>query len=51
MDTKSETYEMVAKVNKARKAAEVWKWVPFERYIDTTFYMYERGDMLVMLTN
>ena len=51
MDTNAEVYQMVAKINKARKAAQTWDHDYVERYVTDTFFSYSFGDMLVMVTN
>jgi alpha-amylase len=51
MDTSSEMYQYVAKINKARKAASVWDSPYTERYVADHFFSYSKGDMLVMTTN
>lgn len=52
MDTSSDLYQMVAKVNKARQAEQVWDSAGYvERYVLANFFSYSFGDMLVMVTN
>ena len=51
MDTSSEIYQMVAKVNKARSSAQAWNYDYVERYVEDNFFSYSFGDMLVMTTN
>ena len=51
MNTNSEIYQMVAKINKARKAAQPWNFDYVERYVLDSFFSYSFGDMLIMLTN
>ena len=51
MDTNAEIYQYVAKINKARKAAQVWDHSYVERYVLNNFFAFSKGDMLVLLTN
>lgn len=51
MDTSSEIYQMVAKVNKARQSVEAWNYDYVERYVTDNFFSYSFGEMLVMTTN
>jgi len=51
MDTSSDLYQMVAKVNKARQAEQVWNFPYVERYVLDNLFAFSFGDMLVMTTN
>lgn len=51
MNTNSEVYQMVAKINKARKSAQIWNQKFVERYVLDNVYAFSRGDMFVGLTN
>ena len=51
MDTSSEIYQYVAKINGARKAAAIWDHPYVERYVTDNFFAFSKGDMLVMTTN
>lgn len=51
MNTSSDMYLYIAKINKARKAAEVWNHPYQERWVTDHFFAYSHGDMLVMTTN
>lgn len=51
MNTGSDFYKMIAKVNAQRKRSKIWneQWV--ERYAAQNFYAFSRGKFLVCLTN
>mgnify|MGYP001027079231 CR=1 FL=1 len=51
MNTQSEMYQYVAKINKARKAAQVWNFPYIERWVTDSFFAYSHGEMMVMTTN
>ena len=51
MDTSSDLYQIIAKVNTARKNAEIWKYDYVERYVADNFFAYSKGKFLVALTN
>ena len=51
MDTSSDLYQIIAKVNAQRKASEIWNESYVERYVDESFFAYSRGEFLVALTN
>ena len=51
MDTSSDMYQYVSKINAARKAASIWESPYVERYVTDHFFAYSKGDMLVMTTN
>uniref|UniRef100_A0A7S3MYP3 Alpha-amylase n=1 Tax=Strombidium inclinatum TaxID=197538 RepID=A0A7S3MYP3_9SPIT len=51
MNTQSENYQMIAKLNAARKAHQIWSHPLEEKYITDNFYAFARGDFLVALTN
>lgn len=51
MDTESEMYQFVAKINAARKAVKVWDHPYIERYVLDNFFAFSKGDMVVMTTN
>jgi len=42
---------MVAKINSARKASQIWDQQHIQRYSDDTFYAFSRGEFLVAVTN
>ena len=51
MNTSTDLYQIIAKVNAQRKKSQIWneEWV--ERYAAQNFYAYSRGQFLVALTN
>lgn len=51
MNTNSDLYKIIAKVNAQRKKSKIWneQWV--ERYAAKDFYAYSRGKFLVAVTN
>jgi len=51
MNTQAEVYQYVAKINKARKAAQIWNYPYVERYVLDNFFAFSKGDMLVLTTN
>jgi len=51
MNTDSDFYQIIAKVNAQRKASTVWNSQFVERYVDDNFYAFSRGEFLVALTN
>jgi hypothetical protein len=51
MDTSSDFYSIIAKVNAQRKASEIWNSGYVERYVDESFFAFSRGEFLVALTN
>jgi len=51
MNTSSDFYEIIAKVNAQRKASEIWNHEQVERYADDSFFAFSRGAFLVALTN
>jgi alpha-amylase len=51
MNTQAEIYQYVAKINKARKTAQVWNHPYVERYVLDNFFAFSKGDMLVLTTN
>lgn len=51
MDTSSDVYQYVSKINKARKSAQVWNSPYVERYVLDHFFAFSKGDMVVMTTN
>ena len=51
MDTSSDLYQIIAKVNAQRKASEIWNESYVERYVDDSFFAFSRGEFLVALTN
>jgi len=51
MDTNSEIYQMVAKINSARKSAQIWENDYRELYVEDNLFSYSKGQMMVMLTN
>lgn len=51
MNTGSDLYQIIAKVNAQRKKSAIWNQAWVERYAATNFYSYSRGKFLVALTN
>lgn len=51
MNTDSDFYQLIAKVNAQRKASEIWNEGYVERYVDDSFFAFSRGEFLVALTN
>merc|ERR1712176_1450080 len=51
MNTSTDFYQLIAKVNAQRKASQIWNQQQVQRYADDTFYSYSRGKFLVALTN
>lgn len=51
MNTSSDFYQLIAKVNAQRKASQIWNEGYVERYVDESFFAYSRGEFLVALTN
>lgn len=51
MDTSSDFYQLIAKVNAQRKASKIWNSEQVERYVDDNFFAFSRGEFLVALTN
>jgi len=51
MNTQSDLYQIIAKVNAQRKASEIWNDSYVERYVDESFFAFSRGEFLVALTN
>lgn len=51
MNTQSDLYQIIAKVNAQRKASEIWNESYVERYVDDSFFAFSRGEFLVALTN
>jgi alpha-amylase len=51
MDTNTEVYQMVAKINAARKSAQIWNYPYVERYVLDNFFAFSKGNMVVMTTN
>lgn len=51
MDTSSDIYQATAKVNQARKDAQIWNHPLEEKYVLDNFYAFSRGAFLVCLTN
>jgi alpha-amylase len=51
MNTDSDVYKMMAKVNSARKTMQIWNQQHLQRYSDDTFYAFSRGEFLVAVTN
>jgi alpha-amylase len=51
MNTSSDLYQKIAKVNSARKAHKIWEQPHVQRYSDDHFYAFSRGEFLVALTN
>jgi alpha-amylase len=51
MNTQSDLYQIIAKVNAQRKQSQIWneEWV--QRYAQSNFYAFSRGKFLVALTN
>ena len=51
MNTSSDLYQIIAKVNAARKAAQIWNDDYVERYMADNFLAFSKGKFLVALTN
>lgn len=51
MNTSSDLYIQISKINSARKAHKIWEQEHVQRYSDSSFYAYSRGEFLVALTN
>ena len=51
MNTNSDFYQMIAKINAQKKASNIFDQEQVERYVDDNFYAYSRGEFLVALTN
>lgn len=51
LDTSTDTYKILAASNKARKDFSAWSKPHVERYVDTHFYAFTRGDVLIAVTN
>ena len=51
MNTSTDFYQIIAKINAQRKASEIWNYEQVRRYVDQSFYAYSRGEFLVALTN
>jgi len=51
MNTKSDLYQIIKKVNAQRKKSQIWKEQWVERYHQNNFYSFSRGKFLVALTN
>jgi hypothetical protein len=51
MNTNSDLYQIIAKVNAARKSSAIWDDQYVERYMADNFLAYSKGKFLVALTN
>ena len=51
LNKSSDMYQFIETINKGRKKHEIWNHVQTERYVDTQFFSYSRGQFLVCLTN
>jgi len=51
MNTSSDFYQLIAKVNAQRKKSQIWNHSQVERYVDDHFYAFSKGDFLVATTN
>lgn len=51
MNTSSDLYQIIKKVNAQRKKSQIWSHEWVERYHQSNFYSYSRGEFLVALTN
>jgi len=51
MNTNSDLYKIIAKVNAQRKKSQIWNQQWVERYAAQNFYAFSRGEFLVCLTN
>ena len=51
MNRGSDMYQFIGKINAARKRFNIWDQQQVERYVDSQFYAYSRGKMLVCITN
>lgn len=51
MNTNSDLYQIIKKVNDQRKKSQIWNEQWIERYHEQNFYAFSRGKFLVALTN
>lgn len=51
MNTNSDLYKIISKVNGQRKKSQIWNQPWVQRYAQTNFYAFSRGKFLVALTN
>ena len=51
MDTSSDMYGILGKVNAQRKASQIWSHEFVQRYAASNFYAFSRGEFHVALTN
>lgn len=51
MNTGSDFYQIIAKVNAQRKKSAIWNEAWIERYASQNFYAFSRGKFLVALAN
>lgn len=51
MNTQSDIYKMTAAINKARKEHSIWDHMMEEKYVLDNVYCFNRGDLMVALTN
>ena len=51
MNTSSDFYQLIKKVNAQRKKSQIWTQPWVERYAAQNFYSFSRGKFLVALTN
>lgn len=51
MNTSTDFYGIIGKVNAQRKVSEIWNSEYVERYVDESFFAYSKGEFLVALTN
>lgn len=51
MDTNSEIYKIVKKINEFRKSVSIWNLPQVQRYADDVFYAFTRGNIFAAFTN
>lgn len=51
MNTNSDLYQIIKKVNHQRQKSQIWNHEWVQRYAATNFYAFSRGKFLVALTN
>jgi alpha-amylase len=51
LNTSSDFYQLIKKVNAQRKKSQIWTQPWVERYAAQNFYSFSRGKFLVALTN
>jgi alpha-amylase len=51
MNTNSDLYQIIKKVNAQRQKSQIWNGEWIQRYAAQNFYAYSKGEFLVALTN